>query len=33
MLLEAIYHHPKRNWAFGYNDETIFLRLRAKKMT
>lgn len=31
MLLEAIYHHPKRNWAFGYNDETIFLRLRAKK--
>ncbi|WP_025678701.1 alpha-glycosidase [Paenibacillus polymyxa] len=31
MLLEAIYHHPKRNWAFGYDDETIILRLRAKK--
>ncbi|MDY8025010.1 alpha-glycosidase [Paenibacillus polymyxa] len=31
MLLEAIYHHPKRNWAFGYDNETIFLRLRAKK--
>ncbi|NEU27809.1 alpha-glycosidase [Paenibacillus polymyxa] len=31
MLLEAIYHHPKRNWAFGYHDETIFLRLRTKK--
>ncbi|MGM1022074.1 MAG: alpha-glycosidase [Bacillota bacterium] len=31
MLLEAIYHHPKRNWAFGYDDETIFLRLRVKK--
>ncbi|MEC0237978.1 alpha-glycosidase [Paenibacillus kribbensis] len=31
MLLEAIYHHPKRNWAFGYDDETIFLRLRTKK--
>ncbi|KJD38409.1 cyclomaltodextrinase [Paenibacillus polymyxa] len=31
MLLEAIYHHPKRNWAFGYDDETIILRLRTKK--
>ncbi|WP_068504048.1 alpha-glycosidase [Paenibacillus kribbensis] len=31
MLLEAIYHHPKRNWAFGYDHETIFLRLRTKK--
>ncbi|MDP4096016.1 alpha-glycosidase [Paenibacillus sp. P96] len=31
MLLEAVYHHPKRNWAFGYDNETIYLRLRAKK--
>jgi glycosidase len=31
MLLEAIYHHPKRNWAFGYDQETIYLRLRVKK--
>ncbi|WP_342416451.1 alpha-glycosidase [Paenibacillus sp. FSL R10-2782] len=31
MLLEAIYHHPKRNWAFGYDDATIYLRLRVKK--
>ncbi|WP_431090915.1 alpha-glycosidase [Paenibacillus sp. 8b26] len=31
MLLEAIYHHPKRNWAFGYDDATLFLRLRVKK--
>ncbi|MFB5269292.1 alpha-glycosidase [Paenibacillus enshidis] len=31
MLLEAVYHHPKRNWAFGYDEETVYLRLRAKK--
>ncbi|WP_252361639.1 alpha amylase N-terminal ig-like domain-containing protein, partial [Paenibacillus terrae] len=31
MLLEAIYHHPKRNWAFGYDDATIYLRLRVKQ--
>ncbi|MFB5678252.1 alpha-glycosidase [Paenibacillus terreus] len=31
MLLEAVYHHPKRNWAFGYDEETIYLRLRVKK--
>lgn len=31
MLLEAIYHQPKRNWAYAYDQDTIHLRLRAKK--
>ncbi|WP_019635428.1 alpha-glycosidase [Paenibacillus fonticola] len=31
MLLEAIYHRPKLNWAYAYDHETIHLRLRAKK--
>lgn len=32
MLLEAIYHQPKRNWAYAYDKDTIRLRLRAKRM-
>ena len=32
MLLEAIFHQPKRNWAFAYDQDTIHLRLRAKRM-
>ncbi|WP_028590445.1 alpha-glycosidase [Paenibacillus massiliensis] len=31
MLLEAVHHDPKRNWAFGYDEKTIYLRLRTKK--
>ncbi|MEN1989789.1 alpha-glycosidase [Paenibacillus hubeiensis] len=31
MLLEAIYHQSKRNWAYAYDKDTIRLRLRAKK--
>lgn len=31
MLLEAIYHRPKQNWAYAYDNETIHLRLRAQK--
>ncbi|MBM6384256.1 MAG: alpha-glycosidase [Paenibacillus sp.] len=31
MLLEAIYHQPKRNWAYAYDKDTVRLRLRAKK--
>lgn len=31
MFLEAIYHQPKRNWAYAYDQDTIHLRLRAKK--
>ncbi|AWB43174.1 alpha-glycosidase [Paenibacillus sp. CAA11] len=31
MLLEAVYHRPKLNWAYAYDQETIHLRLRTKK--
>lgn len=31
MLLEAIYHRPKQNWAFAYDAETVYLRIRAKR--
>ncbi|WP_195575348.1 alpha-glycosidase [Paenibacillus sp. 1001270B_150601_E10] len=31
MLLEAIYHRPKQNWAYAYDCETIHLRIRTKK--
>ncbi|MBD2871262.1 glycoside hydrolase family 13 protein [Paenibacillus sp. IB182493] len=31
MLLEAIYHRPKQNWAYAYDGKTLHLRLRAKK--
>lgn len=31
MLLEAIYHRPKQNWAYAYDQETIHIRLRTKK--
>lgn len=31
MLLEAIYHRPKLNWSYAYDERTIHLRLRAKK--
>lgn len=31
MLLEAVYHRPKLNWSYAYDQETIHLRLRAKK--
>ncbi|MDQ6423153.1 glycoside hydrolase family 13 protein [Paenibacillus sp. LHD-117] len=28
MLLEAIYHRPKQNWAYAYDGKTIHLRVR-----
>lgn len=31
MLLEAIYHRPKLNWAYAYDYRTLHLRLRSKK--
>ncbi|EFM12926.1 alpha amylase catalytic region [Paenibacillus curdlanolyticus YK9] len=31
MLKEAIYHRPKQNWAFAYNQDTVFLRIRTKR--
>ena len=31
MNIEALYHRHKQNWAFLYNQDTIFLRLRTMK--
>ncbi|MBB3155692.1 glycosidase [Paenibacillus endophyticus] len=31
MLLEAVYHRPKQNWAYAYDDQTLHLRIRTKK--
>ncbi|MNR51206.1 Cyclomaltodextrinase [compost metagenome] len=31
MLLEAIYHQPNQNWAYGYNETTILVRIRTKR--
>ncbi|WP_274361917.1 alpha-glycosidase [Paenibacillus thermotolerans] len=31
MLLEAVYHRPKLNWSFAYDEKTVVLRLRAKR--
>lgn len=31
MLLEAVYHRPRLNWSYAYDQNTIHLRLRAKK--
>lgn len=31
MLLEAIYHRPKQNWAYAYDRNTIHVRIRTKK--
>ncbi|MCM3735999.1 alpha-glycosidase [Bacillus cytotoxicus] len=31
MLKEAIYHRPKDNYAYAYNEKTLHIRLRTKK--
>ncbi|WP_379970006.1 glycoside hydrolase family 13 protein [Ectobacillus sp. sgz5001026] len=31
MLKEAIYHRPKNNYAYAYNEKTLHIRLRTKK--
>lgn len=31
MLLEAIYHHPKQQWSYAYDKDTIHLRIRTKR--
>ncbi|WP_281890937.1 alpha-glycosidase [Paenibacillus sp. YYML68] len=31
MVLEAIYHRPKLNWSYAYDNDTIHIRIRTKK--
>ncbi len=31
ILKEAIYHRPHRNWAYGYDEHTICLRIRTQR--
>ncbi len=31
MLLEAVYHRPKQNWAYAYDHQSIHLRIRTKR--
>lgn len=31
MIREALYHRPKNNFAYAYDDQTLHIRLRAKK--
>lgn len=31
MLLEAIYHRPKLNWCYAYDEHSVHLRIRTKK--
>lgn len=31
MLLEALYHRPKQNWAYAYDGKTLHIRVRTKK--
>ncbi|MFD2671411.1 alpha-glycosidase [Marinicrinis sediminis] len=31
MLLEAIYHRPKQNWCYAYDQETLHVRIRTKR--
>lgn len=31
MLLEAVYHRPKQNWAYAYDGKTLHLRIRTKR--
>lgn len=31
MLREAIYHRPKLNWAYAYDNKTVHLRVRTKR--
>ncbi|WP_336790130.1 alpha-glycosidase [Paenibacillus sp. MMO-177] len=31
MLLEAIYHRPKQNWAYAYDKTTLHIRIRTKR--
>jgi len=31
MLKEAIYHRPKQNWAYAYDERTIHIRVRTKR--
>ncbi|MFX3632500.1 MAG: alpha-glycosidase [Candidatus Pristimantibacillus sp.] len=31
MLLEAIYHRPKQNWAYAYDGRTLHIRIRTKR--
>jgi cyclomaltodextrinase len=31
MILEAVYHRPKLNWAYAYDPETLHIRIRTKR--
>jgi cyclomaltodextrinase / maltogenic alpha-amylase / neopullulanase len=31
MILEAVYHRPKLNWAYAHDEKTLHLRIRTKK--
>ncbi|MFI2856082.1 alpha-glycosidase [Paenibacillus sp. JSM ZJ436] len=31
MLLEAVYHRPRKNWSYAYDGRTVHLRIRTKK--
>lgn len=31
MLLEAVYHRPKQNWAYAYDGQTLHIRIRTKR--
>lgn len=31
MLREAIYHRPKNNWTYAYNQQTLHIRIRTKR--
>ncbi|WP_090819771.1 alpha-glycosidase [Paenibacillus sp. yr247] len=31
MVIEAVYHRPKMNWAYAYDGKTVHLRIRTKR--
>lgn len=31
MLLEAVYHRPKQNWSYAYDERTVHIRIRTKR--
>lgn len=31
MVMEAVYHRPKLNWSYAYNEKTIHIRIRTKR--
>ncbi|WNR47131.1 alpha-glycosidase [Paenibacillus roseipurpureus] len=31
MVIEAVYHRPKLNWSYAYDDKTVHVRIRTKR--